>query len=354
MTTMKTRREHETTSIREQAADWLLILESRKPEDLEAFADWLAQSPLHVDAFLRMSAIDSLLSEVDPEHSIVIDGTPMPDTGPDICARPPVAESPTADSRTRWRPQWGAWAMAAGLGTLMIAIGMLTSPHSLVKDPQNHYATAVGEQRTVPLEDGSFLYLNTGSAVSVHFTAKERLIRLESGEAMFKVSRNPTRPFLVNSGNSIIQAIGTQFNVRRRQGDSIVSVTEGVVQVSRERRLNEFAAGRAEPVRIEAGEELQIARDGSITRPVPVDIERINAWRTRRLIFQNDTLATIADEFNRYNLKPKIRIEDAGVGARHFALAFDADDPESLAAILNKDPTLQVEQSPDVIVIRAR
>jgi len=177
---------------------------------------------------------------------------------------------------------------------------------------------------------------------------------------MFKVSHDPARPFLVHSGNSIIQAIGTQFNVRRRQDDSVVSVTEGVVQVSRERGLmetlvpGEAPAGNIEPVRLKAGEALQIGRDGSITSPVPVDVARVNAWRARRLIFQNDTLATIADEFNRYNLKPKIKIADAAVAERHFAVAFDADDPESLAAILKRDPTLEVEQTPDLIAIRAR
>jgi ferric-dicitrate binding protein FerR (iron transport regulator) len=65
MTTMKTRRDTEARSVAEQAAEWLLILEDGRQEDRENFADWLNQSPLHVAAFLRASAVDSLLGEVD-------------------------------------------------------------------------------------------------------------------------------------------------------------------------------------------------------------------------------------------------------------------------------------------------
>src|SRR5689334_11972715 len=73
MATMSTREEREARSVGEQAAEWLLRLEDGLPEDREAFAEWVARSPLHIDAFLRASTMDTLLSRVDPQRSVAIE-----------------------------------------------------------------------------------------------------------------------------------------------------------------------------------------------------------------------------------------------------------------------------------------
>jgi ferric-dicitrate binding protein FerR (iron transport regulator) len=57
----------------EQAAEWLLELESSDPKVHVRFADWVRQSPQHVGAFLKASAIDALASELDPQKRIPIE-----------------------------------------------------------------------------------------------------------------------------------------------------------------------------------------------------------------------------------------------------------------------------------------
>lgn len=65
------------------------------------------------------------------------------------------------------------------------------------------------------LNDGSIVYLNTRSRVEEQFSRQARNVRLLEGEAMFSVEHDRARPFRMISDDTVIQAIGTQFNVYR-------------------------------------------------------------------------------------------------------------------------------------------
>jgi transmembrane sensor len=106
-------------------------------------------------------------------------------------------------------------------------------------------------------------------------------------------------------------------------------------------------------VRVTAGQKSRIAADGAIAAPTPAEVDRAKLWRERRLNFIDETLYAITEEFNRY-LRTPIVVRDASVGERRYAAAFDADDPESLLAVLARDPNLIIERHPDKIIIRAR
>jgi transmembrane sensor len=345
MDAMKTREEREARSVGEQAAEWLLILEENRPQDRDAFSEWIAKSPLHIGAFLRAAAMDTLLSRVDPQRTVDIERHTATDEVRDI-------DSSSAHMETRPNRSWRIskrWAAAACIGivTLMPAVWW----HATNGDRANlqHFDTGVGEQRALELDDGSLLHLNTNSKVTVRFTGQERRVDLLAGEALFRIQRDSSRPFRVHSGRIVIQAVGTQFNVYRRLDDAVVSVLEGAVQISDERNLSGQSPTR---IRLNAGEEAQVAYNGSLSKKTLPDVSRVSAWRQRRLIFRDEPLSNIASEFNRYNRTPKIRIEGADIGARRYAAAFDADDPESLLGILGKDRTLRVEQRADELIIR--
>jgi len=360
MASMKSRRDTEARSTAEQAAEWLLIMEDATDADRETFSAWLLESPTHVEAYLRAAAIDSLLTEVDPEKSIELDGGSFDDIVDIPSARPP-ADNPAYDAAPparAWKKRT-FWALAASV-VLAVAIGIAFK--STQTDRWQHYSAAIGEQRTLTLTDGSVMYLGPGSSVDVRFESDERRLKLLAGAAMFQVHHDTTRPFRVHSGRAVVEAVGTQFNVSLVRGESVVSVVEGVVQVTREQSLVEKLApivvrtDRAElkPVRLAAGQETRVADDGKVAAPKLAAADPVNDWKSRRLTFINETLFVIADEFNRYNINPKIRIEDAGAGDQRYAAAFDADDPESLVTVLEKDPKLTVEHRGDDIVIRSR
>jgi transmembrane sensor len=178
----------------------------------------------------------------------------------------------------------------------------------------------------------------------VEFTAAARTVRLLEGEALFTVERDRKRPFRVEAGGVVFQAVGTQFNVYRRANITTISVVEGVVQI-----LPQAPAA----ARLAAGEQADVARDGQIDKHKVSDLDQVTAWRQRRLVFRGDSLANVASEFNRYN-KLRVEIESPDLRTKRLTGVFNADDPESLVLFLSGDPDLAIESSADIVHIRHR
>jgi transmembrane sensor len=220
------------------------------------------------------------------------------------------------------------------------------------------YTTAIGEQRSIKLPDGSVVQLNTNSRVELHFSKEARDVRLLAGEALFVVAHDRARPFRVDTGTAIVQAVGTQFNLYRHQDRTTVSVIEGRVQITTAAappKMSALAQRSAPPMPIPlaVGEEATVGGDGHIIKRATPDVTRAIAWRERRLVFRDDPLTDVIVEFNRYN-SLQLRVEGEDVGRRRFTGVLDADNPEALLKILATEPDLGFDRSGSAVVIRGR
>ena len=193
-------------------------------------------------------------------------------------------------------------------------------------------------------------------------TENEREVTLLKGEAMFEVAKDPARPFRVLSGSVILEAIGTRFNVYRRENTTMVTVEEGRVSVTTnedDRTAFDLPAQRLDGMNeqhvtmlvLKAGEEARAFNDGSLVQIKEPDFEKSIAWRERRLVFRSDSLETVAEEFNRYNRR-RIDIQVQPQDSRDITGTFDADDPESFVVFLEKDASLDVIRYEERIVVR--
>lgn len=184
--------------------------------------------------------------------------------------------------------------------------------------------TEVGEIRQMPLEDGSVATLNTASKLSVQMKERERLVRLEGGEAWFRVVPDKTRPFVVQAGEVRVQAIGTAFSVRRRDEGTDVLVTEGTVEawvVGREGDRKIITAGSRGLV--EQGVPIAVAT-------APEEIDRALAWRSGQLSLDGETLDYAVAELNRYN-RQKLIVDDPALGRQQLVGYFYTGEPENFA-----------------------
>jgi ferric-dicitrate binding protein FerR (iron transport regulator) len=93
-------------------------------------------------------------------------------------------------------------------------------------------SNTTGTPDSLQLEDGSVVVIYPGSKLAYpkHFAAGKREVYLE-GEAFFKVSKNPGRPFFVYNNNIVTQVLGTSFDVRGKNGQVEVAVKTGRVAV---------------------------------------------------------------------------------------------------------------------------
>lgn len=336
-----------------EAAEWIDRLEHGGDDDEKAFLKYLAESPRNVQEALLASAWDRELSglldrdrKIDVHALIAACGNVVPMPG----------ANPSTENR-RTRPRWQWPALAASVAGAAVTL-FLIAPSLMQWWAPSEFKTSIGEQRAIEFADGSVIALNTQSGVRVKFSDEAREVYLHQGQAMFTVAKDRSRPFRVHAGDAVVEAIGTKFDVRRFADRVSVAVIEGRVQVASDSSLpasDTQLAQLAERTSLAAGQAVNVAKNGVVTPPAPIDPTEVSAWQQRRLVFRNNTLAEIAEEFSRYNRTPQIRIEGEELRARRLPVAvFDADDPESLITYLASEGSIEVDRGSDSITIRQR
>lgn len=380
-------RQVKNPQITDEAADWAVRLDagSLGADEKRKLAEWLLESPRHVEELLLVSSIYAGLDDVDPDKTLsvaqlladpvseVVSIAPAREAGANANDRR-SGESVMSGVSAHWR---GAAAAAAALIAVIVcaAIWTATSPRQIASTANPEIlATKLGEQRSMTLDDGSVVFVNTQSRVAIRYERRERVIELLRGEAMFEVAHDPDRPFRVVAGDTVAEAVGTTFNVFRDDERTSVAVIEGSVAVEtssasdvepdQEPEILNGAQDRPAAPRpaanrltdgrllLNAGERADFGLSQRRVAVRSANVEAISSWRMRRLVFETDTLATIASEFNRYN-STKIVVDDPALAAMEFSGVFDADDPQSFIAFLELSGDISVERGRQRITLAA-
>jgi transmembrane sensor len=205
------------------------------------------------------------------------------------------------------------------------------------------YRTRVGERRVVALSDGSRVELNTASTIEVAMGRTERKVRLVQGEALFEVAHDKARPFLVDAATARLRAVGTAFNVRIRENVVELTVTEGVVAVSR--RGDPVAALRTPHIAAGGG---AVIRSGAVAPTVLAgqELAQRTAWRDGVIELDGQTLAQAVDEFNRYRPQP-IVLGDARLATIRVGGRFEVDEADKFLLALSSSFPVDTVRAPD-------
>ena len=119
------------------------------------------------------------------------------------------------------------WTMAAAM---LVMIG--TAALLLSSGRAGVIQTERGERREVALADGSVVQVDPETRLRVKYEEHVRRVYLEHGRAFFHVAKNAERPFLVESNDTAVRAVGTAFAVEQRDNATIlVTVAEGKVAI---------------------------------------------------------------------------------------------------------------------------
>lgn len=161
----------------------------------------------------------------------------------------------------------------------------------------NTIETPLGGKYRITLSDGSTVILNSGSKLEfpVGFRGAERRVKL-TGEAYFEVKKDPSKPFIVSTGESLTEVLGTQFNVSNYPEDGMVKTTllEGKVR---------FSSNTTKLAKIlEPGEQATLK--GSNMNVIQVNAADLMAWKDNRFVFKNEELSVIMRQLSRwYNIE---------------------------------------------------
>ncbi|MBP8116632.1 MAG: FecR family protein [Nitrospira sp.] len=311
------------------ASEWLVRMESGTITAAERlrFTEWLSSDPAHQEAYRKAERFWHALDQVNPHDIHEFD------------------RYLTEDAPTTPREHSHSWrrvtAMAASL-LLVAGIGLwLTTAWLLLGD----YRTAVGEQRTVSLADGSIVQLNTDTALSVSLTEQGRRLTLHRGEAFFTVAPDTARPFEVEAGSGTIRALGTAFNVRTGSDRTTVTVTEHSIRIR---------VGKETSADVHAGERLRYRPDGRIDQVEEADIDRTLAWRHHRLIFENQPLPEVLAEVARYRSGRLVILRDDSLKTLPVTGSFDTERLDHLLPAIEESLPVRVVTFADRVILLYR
>lgn len=215
---------------------------------------------------------------------------------------------------------------------LLLGIGMAGAAGALAfrSEPCQRLAadmhTGVGERRAWTLSDGTRLMLNTASAVNVEFDEKRRLLKLVAGEIMIVTGHAEAgveRPFLVQTADGRVQALGTAFTVRRHAGQTEVSVQKGAVQAT---PADAPHAARM----LRAGEQTTFSST-HIEAPTPASTGSA-AWTAGAIVADNMRLADFLAELGRH--RHGVLRCDPAVADLRFSGVFPLTDTGAILSML--------------------
>ncbi|MEJ0085236.1 MAG: FecR domain-containing protein [Pseudomonadota bacterium] len=328
-----------TASISEQAAAWWVVFhdEAATAADHREFGQWVAKGPDRVAAYLRMARVQRALQSPAvrwPQVSraaLISEAIAAPEDV--VPLRPAVAARSASPERARSSTAFPPIALRLAASVLLV-LGVVW----LMAGRPDKFQTVIGEQKIVLLEDGSKVTLNSASAIEVQLAKQRRHVLLVRGEALFEVAHDPARPFEVETGDVVLRAVGTQFDVNRQPRQTVVTMVEGKVALVSVAGQPQQEDSR--PVLV-AADRMIISAAGAQEHRHGVDVSAAIAWTRGRLVFKNRALGEVAEEFNRYN-QGRIEIRSAELRAREITGAFRSNDPESFTSFLSGMPGVRV------------
>jgi transmembrane sensor len=330
--------ENPPMSIPEQAAEWLLRWQGGDVNIAERYEylQWLKTSPVHIAEMLRVCRLHSWLKDAKLNLYITNEDT-FSNVVPLAQPQREAAKERSASRANLWRTRFAAGAAALGLSAVLgLAAKIVWFDHTL--------QTQAGEWRSVPLSDGSSIAATPFTRLRHDIGDEQRFITLEEGKAVFRVAKDPSRPFFVEAGGVIIRATGTQFGVETTDESVTVTMLEGSVVVT----SAEDSEAKFDGVPLVEDQQLTVTRSGK-PQIAQVDPEREIDW-THVNLSDGDTIGDAVAQFNDYN-NIKI-VVDEETSARQMRGRFDAIDPLSFAETVKQSARVSVvRESPELVRI---
>jgi transmembrane sensor len=277
------------------AADWVVRLQGGSADegDWLAFDGWLTASEGNGPAYDRALALWLELDAVAPalRHCI---------------PRPALVS---------WRISATVGALAAGL-----ALGWVLISNNSAPVAGELYETVIGEHKTITLADGSRLDLDGATRLSVRLEKNARRVTMDHGEAIYEVAPDSSRPFIILAGDRQVRVVGTEFDVRQRDGAFSLTVKHGVVEVS------SVGVVDGAVVRLVQGDRLDHSAGQPDRRSSGVSADEIFGWRSGQLVYRERPLSEVVSDLNAHYVR-QISL-DSKAAAQPFSgvLALDSEE----------------------------
>jgi ferric-dicitrate binding protein FerR (iron transport regulator) len=196
------------------------------------------------------------------------------------------------------------WYRYAAVFIIALSIGILmrnqysSNPEVPLTTQRIKYTSEKGSVSTIHLEDGSAIWLSSGSNIIILKSSNGEMSAQLDGEAYFDMIPDPDRKFSVDLGYFKIKDIGTKFNFRAFSSEAGIyaSLVEGQIDL--------FNKGELSMLSMKPGEYMKFEKQTSNITVVKQDPSIATAWIDGKFVFIDKTLADICSELeNWYNVE---------------------------------------------------
>lgn len=304
--------ERDTHTVRAEAAAWLARLrsEERTVEDEQGFRAWLAESEAHRAAFEVTNGIFEMAGAAQGRRTQV------------------------RQVSRRHVLRTGVGLAAASVAGVVFYLRSGTT-----------YATEIGEQRDVALEDGTLVRLDTDSEIRVSMSEELRRVSLRRGRAHFEVAADAARKFQVVALEQVVTASHGEFDVSRDGVLVSVLLQAGPVQIANEKSAGGITGSR----KILPGHLVVFAEDKLVREEQP-EMKRAVAWRYGRLALFEEPLAEAVAQMNRYTQRP-IVILDPAIAQMRISGNYSVGDAQAFATSISVLLPVEVRLERDRITL---
>ena len=237
-----------------------------------------------------------------------------------------LLDKPTSGTQIPYRIGLMKWVAAIIILCVSVAtaifLGQERTPEAALLTLHNNEASTT---LVTTLEDGSIVYLADNSQLSYpeHFQREKREVSL-LGNALFDVSGNKERPFLIETEQARIEVLGTSFNIKSSDKSIFeLAVRRGLVKVTLKKN--------GEQTLVKAGQTVSLFSNRLQVAPTQ-DNEQFSDY-TRRIQFKDERLGDILHvinlEYPMMPLKATADLED-----RRLTVSFYNNSPATMAELI--------------------
>jgi len=206
-----------------------------------------------------------------------------------------------------------------------------------------------GGEYVVILSDGTKVYLNSITELKypVSFQGNVREVEL-SGEALFEVAPDKSRPFIVKTGNIRTEALGTVFNVNAygNSGEIVATLVEGKIRVeTTDKHLSQILQPNDQAVFDQSANSLNVRK---------VDVKLYTAWKDGEFIFRNEQLSDIMETLTRWYTSD-VQFQDPSLETLHFSGSLDRyGDIQPILDIIQSTSKVDIEIVQNNIIFKRK